>query len=61
KFILQADIGNRPLLMLSVVLFISGIQLLSVGLLAELMMRTYHESQKRPIYRVREVIGGKLS
>ena len=60
KFILQADIGNRPLLMLAVVLFISGIQLLSVGLLAELMMRTYHESQKRPIYRVREVVGGKL-
>ncbi|MEM9978055.1 MAG: glycosyltransferase family 2 protein, partial [Cyanobacteria bacterium P01_D01_bin.2] len=57
KFILQADIGNRPLLLLAVVLFISGIQLLSVGLLAELMMRTYHESQQRPIYRVREVIG----
>ncbi|MEM6255594.1 MAG: glycosyltransferase family 2 protein [Cyanobacteria bacterium P01_D01_bin.156] len=60
KFILNADIGNRPLLLLAVVLFISGIQLLSVGLLAELMMRTYHESQKRPIYRVREVIGGKV-
>lgn len=61
KFILNAEIGNRPLLMLAVVLFISGIQLLSVGLLAELMMRTYHESQKRPIYRVREIVGGKLS
>ncbi|NEP63153.1 MAG: glycosyltransferase family 2 protein [Symploca sp. SIO2G7] len=60
KLILQADIGNRPLLLLAVVLFISGIQLLSVGLLAELMMRTYHESQKRPIYRVREVVGGKV-
>lgn len=60
KFILQAEIGNRPLLMLAVVLFISGIQLLSVGLLAELMMRTYHESQQRPIYRVREVVGGKV-
>lgn len=60
KFVLQTSIGNRPLLLLAVVLFISGIQLLSVGLLAELMMRTYHESQKRPIYRVREVVGGKL-
>lgn len=60
KFILNAQIGNRPLLLLAVVLFISGIQLLSVGLLAELMMRTYHESQKRPIYRVREVVGGKI-
>ena len=60
KFILNAEIGNRPLLLLAVVLFISGIQLLSVGLLAELMMRTYHESQQRPIYRVREVVGGKV-
>lgn len=60
KFVLNAQIGNRPLLLLAVVLFISGIQLLSVGLLAELMMRTYHESQKRPIYRVREIIGGKV-
>ena len=60
KVILQADIGTRPLLMLAVVLFISGIQLLSFGLLAELTMRTYHESQKRPIYRIREIVGGKL-
>lgn len=47
---------NRPLLTLGVVLFLGGIQLFSVGLLAELVMRTYHESQGRPIYRVREVI-----
>jgi hypothetical protein len=38
---------------LAVVLFLAGIQLFSVGLLAELLMRTYHESQQRPIYRVR--------
>lgn len=56
KFILQNEIGNRPLLLLSVVLFLSGIQLFCFGLLAELMMRTYHESQKRPIYRIREII-----
>lgn len=47
---------NRPLLTLCVVLLLGGIQLFSFGLLAELMMRTYHESQGRPIYRVREVI-----
>ncbi|MBE9079538.1 glycosyltransferase family 2 protein [Romeria aff. gracilis LEGE 07310] len=57
KFFRQADIGNRPLLLFAVVLFIAGIQLLSFGLLAEMMMRTYHESQRRPIYRVREVVG----
>jgi glycosyltransferase involved in cell wall biosynthesis len=57
KFLGNQDIGDRPLLFLAIVLFISGIQLFSVGLLAELMMRTYHESQRRPIYRVREVLG----
>ncbi len=58
KFFENQDIGDRPLLILSVVLFLTGIQLFSVGLLAELLMRTYHESQKRPIYRVREVVNG---
>ncbi|MEO1402717.1 MAG: glycosyltransferase family 2 protein [Cyanobacteria bacterium J06635_1] len=56
KFAMGQDIGSRPLLLLTVVLFLSGIQLFSFGLLAELTMRTYHESQKRPIYRIREVI-----
>jgi glycosyltransferase involved in cell wall biosynthesis len=57
KLLADQDIGDRPLLVLAVVLLLAGIQLFSFGLLAELMMRTYHESQKRPIYRVREVIG----
>ncbi|MGG6298241.1 glycosyltransferase [Leptolyngbya sp. AN02str] len=52
-------IGDRPLLILAVVLFITGVQLFSFGLLAELLMRTYHESQNRPIYRVREVVGAE--
>lgn len=56
KFWAGQDIGDRPLLFLAIVLFLTGIQLFSVGLLAELVMRTYHESQKRPIYRIREVI-----
>lgn len=51
-----ASIGNRPLLILAVVLVLAGVQLFSVGLLAELLMRTYHESQGRPIYRIRETI-----
>ena len=51
------SIGDRPLLILAVVLLLTGIQLFSFGLLAELLMRTYHESQNRPIYRVREVVG----
>jgi glycosyltransferase involved in cell wall biosynthesis len=56
KLGLGLSIGDRPLLILSVVLFLTGVQLLSFGLLAELSMRTYHESQNRPIYRVREVV-----
>ncbi len=56
KLGLGETIGQRPLLILAVVLFLSGLQLFSFGLLAELSMRTYHESQGRPIYRVREVI-----
>mgnify|MGYP002777008742 CR=1 FL=1 len=56
KLFFGAEIGDRPLLILAVLLFMTGIQLFSFGLLAELGMRTYHESQKRPIYRVREVV-----
>lgn len=57
KFGLGESIGNRPLLILAVLLILTGVQLFSFGLLAELLMRTYHESQNRPIYRVREVVG----
>ncbi|MBX2862462.1 MAG: glycosyltransferase family 2 protein [Leptolyngbyaceae cyanobacterium MAG.088] len=57
RILLQQPIGGRPLLMLAVVLFLAGIQLFCFGLLAELLMRTYHESQNKPIYRVRERVG----
>lgn len=57
KFGLGQSIGDRPLLILAVVLFLTGVQLFCFGLLAELLIRTYHESQGRPIYRVREVVG----
>ncbi|MBE9161808.1 MULTISPECIES: glycosyltransferase family 2 protein [Microcoleaceae] len=59
KFGLGQSIGNRPLLILAVVLLLTGVQLFCFGLLAEVMMRTYHESQGKPIYRVREVLGSK--
>ncbi|MBE9120550.1 glycosyltransferase family 2 protein [Tychonema sp. LEGE 07199] len=59
KFGLGQSIGNRPLLILAVVLLLTGVQLFCFGLLAEVMMRTYHESQGKPIYRVREVFGSK--
>ncbi|MFZ4567086.1 MAG: glycosyltransferase family 2 protein [Prochlorococcaceae cyanobacterium] len=54
--VLGHDIGNRPLLTLCVLLLLTGVQLFCFGLLAELMMRTYHESQGRPIYRIRTTL-----
>ncbi len=56
KLALGESIGSRPLLILAVLLLVTGMQLFCFGLLAELLMRTYHESQGRPIYRVREVV-----
>ncbi|MFN9630903.1 MAG: glycosyltransferase family 2 protein [Cyanobacteriota bacterium] len=58
KLLLGVDIGNRPLLLMAVLAILSGVQLFSFGLLAELQMRTYHESQGRPIYRVRATLRG---
>ena len=55
--ILGDDIGNRPMLMFALILGIAGVQLFSFGLLSELLIRTYHESQDRPIYRVRNIQG----
>ncbi|MFP4337178.1 MAG: glycosyltransferase family 2 protein [Halothece sp.] len=59
KFGFGQNIGDRPLLILVVVLLLAGVQLFSFGLLGELLIRTYHESQGRPIYRVREIVSVK--
>ena len=56
--LMGGDIGNRPLLTLAVVLGLAGIQLFCFGLLGELLIRTYHESQGRPIYRIRDTLRG---
>ena len=53
--LLGNDIGNRPMLMFALILGIAGVQLFSFGLLSELLIRTYHESQNRPIYRIRKI------
>ena len=55
--IMGEDIGNRPMLIFALILGVAGVQLFSFGLLSELLIRTYHESQKRPIYRVRTIQG----
>ncbi|MCT0225443.1 glycosyltransferase family 2 protein [Synechococcus sp. CS-1328] len=53
-----ANIGDRPLLLMALLCFLTGVQLFCFGLLSELQMRTYHESQGRPIYRVRATLRG---
>jgi glycosyltransferase involved in cell wall biosynthesis len=55
------SIANRPLLLFGVLLIFTGVQLITVGLLAELMSRTYHESQNKPTYAIREVLEGAPS
>jgi glycosyltransferase involved in cell wall biosynthesis len=49
------QIGDRPLLMLAVLLVIIGVQFVMMGLLGEVVIRTYHEAQDKPIYYVRSV------
>ena len=49
-------VGDRPLLLLGILMVFTGMQLITVGLLAELQARTYHESQGKPIYVIREVL-----
>jgi glycosyltransferase involved in cell wall biosynthesis len=50
------DIGGRPLLLLGALLIIVGIQFIGMGLLGEMMVRVYHETQKKPIYVIKKVI-----
>ena len=57
KLVLGQDIGTRPLLLLAVLLVILGVQMISMGVLAEMITRTYYESQNKPIYVVRERLG----
>ena len=52
------EIGHRPLLTLGVVLLLAGIQLITAGFIAELIMRTYFESQNKKPYAIKEVIVG---
>ena len=50
------DIGNRPLLTLGTMLILAGIQLITTGFLAEIMIRTYYESQGKKPYKIKEII-----
>ena len=49
-------IGDRPLLLFGILLIFTGVQLGTLGLLAEMQARTYHESQNKPTYVIRDIL-----
>ncbi len=55
------QIGTSPWTMLAVLLIVLGVQFLMMGLLGEILTRTYHEAQDKPIYVVRRVLEGERS
>jgi glycosyltransferase involved in cell wall biosynthesis len=59
KIIMGQPIGNRPLLLLGILCIILGVQLIILGLLGEMLARVYHESQGKPIFVVKKVLGVK--
>jgi glycosyltransferase involved in cell wall biosynthesis len=54
KVVLGWPLGNRPALLLAVLLVVVGVQFVSLGLIGEMIARTYHESQNKPIYVIKE-------
>ena len=55
RLFLKVGISGRPLLLLAILLVVIGIQFITLGLLAEIMVRAYHESVNKRIYFVREI------
>jgi len=53
--LLGHDIWNRPLLILGLILLLGGIQLITIGILAEINIRTYFESQNKKTYTIRKI------
>ena len=59
KVFMGMNMTGNPLLYLTILFFLGGMQFISLGFLGELTIRTYHETQQKPIYVVREIVGGK--
>jgi hypothetical protein len=51
--------SHGPMLLLGIALIVGGIQFMAVGLLGELLARTYYESQNKPVYAVRDFLGAR--
>lgn len=62
KFGFGQDIGTRPLLIFGLMFILAGIQLFTIGIVMELLIRTYYESQQKRPYRIKKItVGGLLS
>jgi glycosyltransferase involved in cell wall biosynthesis len=59
KKIISGNMANSPWMFIAITLFLGGLQLISMGLLAEIGVRTYFESQNKRIYTIRETVGGE--
>lgn len=59
RLFFHQGLSDRPILLLAVLLIVLGVQLIMMGLLGEMVVRTYHESQGKSIYVIREVLGGQ--
>jgi hypothetical protein len=60
RLIAQQGIGERPLLLLAVLLIVVGVQFLGLGLLGELITRVYYEGRDKPTYAVREELNATI-
>ena len=58
KFGFGEDIGNRPLLIFGMMFILGGIQLFTIGIVMELLIRTYYESQSKRPYRIKKITIG---
>ncbi len=56
KVFFGVKLADRPLLLFSVLLVVIGVQFVTFGLISEMLARTYHESQEKPIYWIKEVL-----
>ena len=57
--IMGHDIGGKPLLILGLILLLGGIQLITIGIIADINVRTYFESQNKKTYNIRKLFRGK--
>ncbi len=53
------DIWGKPMLILGLLLVVGGIQLITIGIISEIQMRTYYESQQKTPFKIKKIISNK--